>query len=57
MIYRWEAKHTVINGYRLAFDGKGAQLFGRYLLWLLLTILTVGLFLIVLANKIKKWKI
>lgn len=57
MIYRWEAKHTVINGYRLAFDGKGSQLFGRYLLWLLLTIVTVGIFLICLANKIKKWKI
>ena len=57
MVYRWEAKHTVINGYRLHFDGKGGQLFGRYLLWLLITILTCGVFLIFLANKIKKWKI
>lgn len=57
MVYRWEAKHTVINGYRLSFNGKGGQLFGRYMLWLLLTILTVGIFLICLANKIKKWKI
>lgn len=27
MIYRWEAKHTVINGRRLEFDGTAVQLF------------------------------
>ena len=26
MIYNWETKHTVINGHRLAFDGKAIQL-------------------------------
>lgn len=56
MIYRWEAKHTVINGYRLYFDGKGGQLFGRFLLWLLLTIVTAGIFLFFAANALKKWK-
>jgi hypothetical protein len=56
MIYRYQTKHTVVNGYRLKFDGKGSQLLGRYLLWLLLTILTVGIFLIFLTNKIRIWK-
>ena len=28
MIYRWEAKHTVINGHRLKFNGTALQLFG-----------------------------
>lgn len=55
--YRWECKHTVINGKRLKFDGKGSQLFGRYLLWLLLSIITFGIFLFWLSNNIKKWKI
>ena len=26
MVYRWEAKHTVINGHRLAFDGEGVPM-------------------------------
>ena len=56
MVYRWEAKHTVINGYRLYFDGKGGQLFGRYLLWLLLTIVTCGIFVFFLMNSLRKWK-
>lgn len=56
MVYRWEMRHTVIEGRRLDFDGKGSQLLGRYLLWLLLTILTAGIFLYWLAINLKKWK-
>lgn len=29
MIYAWEAKHTVIEGRRLTFDGKAIELFGN----------------------------
>ena len=28
MVYSWEARHTVVNGYRLWFDGTALQLFG-----------------------------
>lgn len=56
MKYRYEAKHTVINGRRLCFDGKGSQLFGRFLLWFVLTILTVFLFFPTLSSNLKKWK-
>ena len=52
---RWVARHTFINGRQLVFDGKGSQLFGKYLLWLLLTIVTFGIFLIWLPIKVKKW--
>ena len=31
-IYKWQMKHTVINGKRLYFDGKGYQLLGRWIL-------------------------
>ena len=54
---KWEAKHTVINGFRLKFDGKARQLFGRYILWLLLTILTAGIFIFWLVISIKKWTV
>ena len=54
---RWETKHTIVQGHRLKFTGKGIQLFGRYLLWLLLTILTVGIILLWIQIFIKKWKV
>ena len=41
---RWFYKHTVINGKRLAFNGKGRQLFGRYILWCFLSVITCGIF-------------
>jgi len=37
MLYNWETKHTVIEGRRLAFDGKAIQLFGNWIKWFLLT--------------------
>ena len=56
MIYRWEAKHTVINGRRLRFDGKAVQLFGNWIKWLLLTIITLGIYSFWLNIKLIQWK-
>ena len=56
-VKRWEAKHTVINGFRLKFDGKGIQLFGRNILWLVLTLLTVGIFLFWYIISLKRWTV
>ena len=57
MLLRWECKHTVINGRRLKFTGKGAQLFGKYILWWLLTVVTFGIFGIWLGLNMKKWTV
>lgn len=57
MTYRWEAKHTVINGRRLRFNGTGMQLFGNWIKWLLLTLITFGIYAFWLDIKLKKWKI
>lgn len=56
MIYRWEAKHTVINGKRLEFDGTAIQLFGNWIKWFLLTIITCGIYSFWLGIKLKKWQ-
>ena len=56
MIYRWEAKHTVINGRRLRFDGTAVQLFGNWIKWLLLTIITLGIYSFWLNIKLIQWK-
>ena len=44
MIYNWETKHTVIDGHRLKFTGTAMQLFGNWIKWLLLTIITLGIY-------------
>lgn len=53
---RWLAKHTVINGKRLVFDGKGMQLFGNYIKWWLLSIITIGIYTLWMPIKIEQWK-
>ena len=56
MIYRWETKHTVINGRRLKFTGTAVQLFGNWIKWLLLTIVTLGIYSFWLKIKLKQWR-
>lgn len=57
MLLRWECKHTVINGRRLKFTGRGAQLFGKYILWWLLSVITFGIYGIWLGLNMKKWTV
>lgn len=57
MVYRWEAKHTVINGKRLEFDGTAVQLFGKWILWMILTVITLGIYGFWLNIKLKQWKV
>ena len=57
MIYRWEAKHTVIEGKRLTFDGTAIQLFGSWIKWLILCFITLGIYSFWVNLALKKWKI
>ena len=52
---RWVAKNTVIDGRPLTFDGNGAQLFGNYIKWFLLTLITFGIYGFWLSIKMKQW--
>lgn len=54
MIYRWETEHTVINRRRLLFDGKATQLFGNWIKWWLLTLITLGIYGFWLGIKLKQ---
>jgi uncharacterized membrane protein YjgN (DUF898 family) len=53
---RWIAKHTMINGVRLRFTGTGVGLFGNWIKWLLLSIVTIGIYLLWVGPRIHKWK-
>ena len=51
----WIAKHTVIDGRQVVFDGTGGQLFGNYIKWFLLTIVTLGIYSLWLGINMKRW--
>lgn len=53
---RWIYASTVVNGYRLKFTGKGRQLFGRYILWTFLGIITLGIFTLWWPIKYQRWE-
>ena len=52
---RWYAKHTIIDGNQLVFDGTGGQLFGNYIKWFLLTLVTLGIYGFWLNIKMQQW--
>lgn len=52
---KWVAKHTIIDGKQLVFDGTGLQLFGSYIKWYLLTIVTLGIYGLWLPIKMEQW--
>ncbi len=52
---RWIAKHTIIDGRQMIFDGTGGQLFGNYIKWFLLTIITLGIYSFWLSIRMKQW--
>lgn len=52
---RWIASNTVIDGRKLVFDGTGGQLFGNYIKWFLLTLVTFGIYGFWLGIRMKQW--
>ncbi|KXT76600.1 DUF898 family protein [Streptococcus sp. DD12] len=52
---KWKAQHTVIDGHRLYFDGTGGQLFGNWIKWTLLTLITIGIYAFWLNIKKEQW--
>lgn len=54
---RYVNNHTIINGSRLEFKGTGSNLFGKFIVWLLLTIATFGIYALWLNLNIIKWEV
>lgn len=55
--YRWYVSHVKYGGRILKFDGTGSKLIGSYLLWMILTIVTLGVYLFFMPIKIRQWKV
>lgn len=54
---RWRAKHTVLHGRPLYFKGTGIGLFGLWIKWLFLIVITLGIYSFWVAPRIMRWKI
>ena len=55
LFQRWRAKHTLILGHRLIFTGMATHLFGLWLKWLFLIIITLGIYSFWVTPRIFKW--
>lgn len=55
-LYRWEIDNSIISGKRLHFDGKGGDLFKKYIKWLGLMIITLGIYKLWLSRNVFMWK-
>lgn len=53
----WIAEHTYIEGKKLRFIGTGVGLFGQWIKWLLLIIITFGIYSFWVGIKMKQWVI
>ncbi len=53
---RWEKGHTVTDSRRLIFVGSVGSLFLKYLVWGILTVLTLGIFAIFMPVKLLRWQ-
>lgn len=53
----WLFKHITIDGKRLTFDGNGGQLFGSYLKWMILTVITCGIYGLWVPLKVIGWTV
>lgn len=52
---RYIAEHMRINGQRITFDGTGGQLFGTYIKWCFLCIITLGIYSFWIPNNLWQW--
>jgi uncharacterized membrane protein YjgN (DUF898 family) len=53
---RWRAKHSSIDGYPLVFTGSATALFGNWIKWFLLILVTFGIYLFWVGPRIAEWK-
>ena len=55
--YLWNfiISHTIVDGRRLRFDGSGAELFGQWIIWLILIFVTCGIYSFWVMPRMFKW--
>ena len=55
LVQQWVSSHTLVDGRRLRFYGSGGELFGKYIVWWFLTIITLGIYSFAVYPRFTKW--
>ncbi|MGN7800304.1 DUF898 family protein [Leifsonia sp. 22587] len=55
LMQRWKAKHTFIDGQQLVFTGSAVGLFGHWIKWFLLSVITFGIYLFWVGPRLQRW--
>ncbi|HEV2637691.1 MAG TPA: DUF898 family protein [Actinocrinis sp.] len=55
LMQRWKAKHSYIDGRRLVFTGSAIGLWGNWIKWLLLCIITLGIYSFWVVPRLLRW--
>lgn len=55
MYFKWETEHTVVNGKRMRFTGSAWGLFGLWLKWWALSVVTFGIYSFWMYPDLRKW--
>lgn len=53
---KWDAKHTILGGYRLKFKASALNFLLNYFKWLLLTVITLGIYSLWLPVVVRRWR-
>lgn len=56
LMQRWRAKHSYIGGRQLMFDASAWGLFGLWLKWFFLIVITLGIYTFWVAPRVERWK-
>jgi uncharacterized membrane protein YjgN (DUF898 family) len=54
-MWKFIISHAVVDGKRLSFDGTGGQLFGNWIKWFLLSVITCGIYGFWVAPRLYNW--
>jgi uncharacterized membrane protein YjgN (DUF898 family) len=55
LMQRWRCKHTYIDRQQLVFTGSALGLFGHWIKWFLLSVITLGIYLFWVTPRLQKW--
>ena len=56
LLERWRCEHSFVDGRPLRFNGTGMSLFGNWIKWLLLCVITLGIYSFWVMPRIQQWK-
>jgi uncharacterized membrane protein YjgN (DUF898 family) len=52
---RWKANHSSIDGRQLVFTGSARDLFRNWIKWMLLSVVTFGIYVFWVGPRVQKW--